>query len=158
MPLNIETDRYRNVSLPDRLCTLCDNSEVEDEIHFLCVCKFNSEYRSDMYNAVARSYAHFNLLDQFDKFVYLIVNEQKCVISFIAKSFLKRKHAMFMSYLLRPMYFLPYMPLCLNIFIYIYICVCVLLTHENTSVSNLQPYDYDCYDVFRVTYKPRGAG
>ena len=48
LTLNIETGRYRNVSLPDRFCTLCDDSEVEDEIHFLCVCKFYSEYRSDM--------------------------------------------------------------------------------------------------------------
>ena len=30
LPLKIETGRYRNVSLPDRLCTLCDDSEVED--------------------------------------------------------------------------------------------------------------------------------
>ena len=30
LPLNIETGRYRNVSFPDRLCTLCDDSEVED--------------------------------------------------------------------------------------------------------------------------------
>ena len=69
LPLNIETGRHRNVSLPDRLCTLCDDSEVEDEIHFLCLCKFYSEYRSDMYNAVTRYYADFNHLDQFDKFV-----------------------------------------------------------------------------------------
>ena len=97
LPLNIETGRYRNVSLPDGLCTLCDDSEVEDEIHFLCVCKFYSEYRSDMYNAVTRYYADFNHLDQFDKFVYLIANEQKCVISFIVKAFLKRKRAMYIS-------------------------------------------------------------
>ena len=97
LPLNIETGRYRNVSLPDRLCTLCDDSEVEDEIHFLCVCKFYSEYRSDMYNAVTRYYADFNHLDQFDKCVYLIANEQKCVISFIVKALLKRKRVMYIS-------------------------------------------------------------
>ena len=42
LPLNIETGRYRNVSLPDRLCTLRYDPEVEDEIHF-CVYKFYSE-------------------------------------------------------------------------------------------------------------------
>ena len=50
-----------------------------------------------MYNAVTRYYADFNHLDQFDKFVYLIANEQKCVISFIVKAFLKRKRAMYIS-------------------------------------------------------------
>ena len=94
LPLNIETGRNRNVSLPDQFCTSCDDSEVEDEIYFLCVCKFYSEYRSDMYNAVTRSYADFNHLDHFDYFVYLIANEQKHVISFIVKAFLKGKRAM----------------------------------------------------------------
>ena len=34
----------------------------------------------------------------------------------------------------------------------------MLLIHQSTSVCNLQPRDYDYYDVFKVTYKPYGAG
>ena len=35
LPMNIETSRNRNVSLLDRLSTLCDDSEMEDEMHLL---------------------------------------------------------------------------------------------------------------------------
>ena len=34
----------------------------------------------------------------------------------------------------------------------------MLLIHQSTSVCNLQPHDYDYHDVFKVTYKPYGAG
>ena len=56
------------------------------------------------------------------------------------------------------MYFLSYIPLCFEyIYIYIYMHY-MLLSYQRTSVCNLQPYDYDYHDVFKVTYKPYGAG
>ena len=35
LPFSIEVGRYRNIRLDERLCTLCDDNVVEDEIHFL---------------------------------------------------------------------------------------------------------------------------
>ncbi len=37
-PLRIETGRYENIALNDRICQLCDCGNVEDEIHFLMSC------------------------------------------------------------------------------------------------------------------------
>ena len=34
LPLNIETGRFRNQPVQDRLCTLCEFNEIEDECHF----------------------------------------------------------------------------------------------------------------------------
>ena len=36
LPLEIEVGRYRDVPLENRICRLCDNGDIEDEIHF-CV-------------------------------------------------------------------------------------------------------------------------
>ena len=38
LPLNIETGRYFRKPLNERLCLLCDQNQIEDEYHFLCVC------------------------------------------------------------------------------------------------------------------------
>ena len=35
LPLNIETGQFRNQVLDERLCTLCEFNEIEDESHFL---------------------------------------------------------------------------------------------------------------------------
>ena len=34
LPLSVEVDRYRNIPMEERLCTLCDDNIVEDEILF----------------------------------------------------------------------------------------------------------------------------
>ena len=52
LPLEIETGRFINSPLPDRLCRVCTEAAVEDEIHFLCDCKCYSDLRSDMYALV----------------------------------------------------------------------------------------------------------
>ena len=38
LPLKIETGRFKNLDVSERLCELCDLEEIEDEMHFLCVC------------------------------------------------------------------------------------------------------------------------
>ncbi len=38
LPLRIETGRYCNLKLEERICELC-NQETEDEAHFVCSCQ-----------------------------------------------------------------------------------------------------------------------
>ena len=38
LPLEIEIGRYRDIPLEKRLCQVCKNGSVEDEIHFLGNC------------------------------------------------------------------------------------------------------------------------
>ena len=38
LPLEIETGRYRGIAIEERLCQFC-KSLVEDEVHFLCICR-----------------------------------------------------------------------------------------------------------------------
>ena len=44
LPLHIETGRFRNIRVENRLCTLCNNNQVEDEFHFLFFCPLYLEY------------------------------------------------------------------------------------------------------------------
>ena len=42
--LAIETGRYNNISMNDRLCKFC-NTDIEDEFHFVLICPNYSEIR-----------------------------------------------------------------------------------------------------------------
>ena len=60
LPLKIETGRFLGLSVEDRLCQVCDQNAVENEIHFLLHCTlyedlrramiFKSERRDTMYS------------------------------------------------------------------------------------------------------------
>ena len=43
LQLNVELGRFNQTRLEDRLCKICEEGFVEDEIHFVCVC---SKYRT----------------------------------------------------------------------------------------------------------------
>ena len=45
LPLEIESGRYTRKKLSERLCKLC-NSDVEDEVHFICLCPTLNNIRS----------------------------------------------------------------------------------------------------------------
>ena len=48
MPLKVETGRYRNTPLENRLCTYCDKGEIEDEVHFLNNCDLYTDLRTEL--------------------------------------------------------------------------------------------------------------
>ena len=83
--IQIEIGHYCNISLCHRLCPICQQS-VEDEIHFLCQCPAYSEYRSTLYRKANETYPGFYQLDLFDKFVYLMSDQQREVIKYLARS------------------------------------------------------------------------
>ena len=43
--LNIETGRYNNENRNNRLCTLCNFNDIEDEFHFILKCPFYHDLR-----------------------------------------------------------------------------------------------------------------
>ena len=46
LPINVEIGRYRSIPLNNRLCTLCELNQIEDECHILFYCeKYKSERR-----------------------------------------------------------------------------------------------------------------
>ena len=59
LQLNIETGRFCQTPLPNRLCTICDLNLIEDEIHFICVCPAYNDERIHFYNKISNDDPHF---------------------------------------------------------------------------------------------------
>ena len=47
LSLHVETGRFRNLPLEQRLCVFCDKSEVEHEYNFLCQCAVYRDHRKN---------------------------------------------------------------------------------------------------------------
>ena len=46
LPLYIETGRYTGVKVENRICSLCNQNKVENELHFLMSCTYYKNERS----------------------------------------------------------------------------------------------------------------
>ena len=97
LPLEIEVGRYRNIPLTNRICQMCTHNVVEDEIHFLCECISYSEFRSILFSDAEESDPNFSSKDHIDKFVYLMSNHQKSVVTFLTKAVYKRIHSRYIQ-------------------------------------------------------------
>ena len=85
LPIEIELGRFRNLSLCDRICPVCSRS-VEDEIHFLCQCPLYTEIRNTLFKRASEDSDDFIRMDVFDKFVYLMSNQQRNVMKYLVKA------------------------------------------------------------------------
>ena len=43
----METCRWEGIPLADRKCNLCDKNDIADEVHYLLICPFFAEHRSN---------------------------------------------------------------------------------------------------------------
>ena len=77
--------------MEERLCTLCDDNVVEDEILFLCSCKLYKEARDALFAQVAMMCDDVCRMDVLDKFVHMLSNMQKEVMYFIVQASHKRR-------------------------------------------------------------------
>ena len=52
LPLELELGRFANLKIEDRICKLCNDGSIEDEIHFLFTCKTYARERKDFFDKV----------------------------------------------------------------------------------------------------------
>jgi hypothetical protein len=71
--LNIERGRYKGLALAERKCVFCEN--VEDEKHFLLVCKNYDDVRQPFLNELYKENCNLKDLNDDMLFVYLLTNE-----------------------------------------------------------------------------------
>ena len=91
LQLHIETGRFNQVKVEDRICSMCDDNMVEDEFHFLCQCDYYSSERKALYEFAISKNASFANLTEEEKFCYLMVECNCKVGKFINKAWQKRK-------------------------------------------------------------------
>ena len=80
-PLRVETGRYENKPVNERLCELCDSGQIEDEIHFMTKCTAFTEERQQLYNNVSPYIVDFNQKSDTDRFLILMGNANICKIT-----------------------------------------------------------------------------
>ena len=95
--LKIETGRFgqNRLSRKDRICDLCSQRNIENEMHFLIDCPFYSATREPFWNVFKRASSNFENLTPWSQFLWLVNNEESSVLkslgTFIDLAFTLRK-------------------------------------------------------------------
>ena len=76
LPLAIETGRCYRISTENRFCKLCQNENIEDEIHFLCHCKHFYHERLIFFTKLAET--GNSILEMSDNDKCLCIMQRNC--------------------------------------------------------------------------------
>jgi len=82
LPLQVELGRFNNVKLEDRLCQLCNNNVIEDEIHFLFHCPAYQEVRAHFIHDVG---GNIELQNDWEKLITLFKTNVRKLAKFVCK-------------------------------------------------------------------------
>lgn len=72
-PLRIQTGRYARINLPrnERYCLCCNTNDIEDEYHFICICRcytqLRKKYIKRLYYVNPSVYKFHNMLTSTDR-------------------------------------------------------------------------------------------
>ena len=91
LPICIETGRFRNLDVNERICEVCNIDLVEDEFHFICVCNAYCEYREILFDKVENS----ENMSLEELFVYVMKCKPFEVSEYVEKAWSKRKRVLF---------------------------------------------------------------
>ena len=94
LPLRVETGRYVGEPPEQRLCSFCNQIQIEDERHFLIQCTFYNDIRTDVFNDQF-SNIQFNILNDVEKLRYLVKNVPRKVAKYIVKACMRRRNALY---------------------------------------------------------------
>ena len=89
LPLNIETGRFRNIDIENRICMLCNRNVIEDEIHFVIECPLYDDCRSIMIEKIDNQ--DFTHCSNEEKFVFILKKEWKSLGQFLKSAWEIRK-------------------------------------------------------------------
>ena len=92
--LKIEMGRYNGTQVINRSCNYCENSQLEDEFHFMLDCTKYDSFRTTLYSELGTY--HINSMPYEQKFYSLMTGFNgnpsaiKHVINFVNASFAAR--------------------------------------------------------------------
>ena len=96
LPLCLETGRYKGMNREDRTCQVCDKLEVEDETHFLFVCKPLKAIRKPYVKAIRREFPSMNKKDYIGMLKVMVDSDHIKEFSlWLEKMFLKRREILY---------------------------------------------------------------
>ena len=87
LPLHIETGRFQNKKLEDRVCTICNSGAVESEYHFLFYCNYYKKQRDQFYQEISLPF----ISTDGEKLQFLSLNYTRKFARFVCQIFSLRK-------------------------------------------------------------------
>ena len=95
LPLKIETGRFNNLAVEQRICDLCTTKHIEDEKHFLCNCPLYLTPRQKLYEAANSLFPPFNNLNENGKFIFIMKNMRNDLSEYITMSWNLRQRKLY---------------------------------------------------------------
>ena len=95
LPIRVETGRFRNLELKDRICELCNNQQIEDEIHFLCQCPLYHNTRKILFDRAEAKCPEFIQMNIQSKFSFLVKNMWREVANFLVSALKTRQNKLY---------------------------------------------------------------
>ena len=95
VPLKIETGRFLGLNVEDRLCQVCDQNAVENEIHFLLHCTLYDDLRRAMIVKSERRDIGFRTLTETEKLTLILKHEERQCAKFIFSAMQRRKSVLY---------------------------------------------------------------
>ena len=95
LPLKIETGRFLGLNVEDRLCQVCDQNAVENEIHFLLHCTLYDDLRRAMIVKSDRRDIGFRTLTETEKLTFILKHEERQCAKFIFSAMQRRKSVLY---------------------------------------------------------------
>lgn len=89
LPIRIEVGRYRKEPVEERICQICNQNVIEDEMHFLFYCQAYDNIRESFFEIVNNEY--FESVDMKGKLKYLFENKPRQTAKYIVKLYEHRK-------------------------------------------------------------------
>ena len=92
LPLKVETGRFIGTPIELRLCELCPESEIEDELHFLLHCEHYNEFRQKLFSDIHSITPTFLNYNKVENYRFLMTNPcvTHAVAIFLSKALDKR--------------------------------------------------------------------
>ena len=95
LPLRVETGRFVNEKRCDRICTLCNTGNVEDQIHFLFHCNLYETQRNEFYVKARNIIERWDELSDIDKLASLFKHMSRALGKYVKNIFLLRRNKLY---------------------------------------------------------------
>ncbi len=95
LPLRIETGRFVNEARENRICTLCNENSIEDQLHFVFHCPLHAHYRDELYRKARIIIPMWDNLSDIDKLSKLFTELPRNLGKYVKNSFVMRRRTFY---------------------------------------------------------------
>jgi hypothetical protein len=90
LPLRVETGRFIGENVNQRICTFCDQEQIENETHFLVECTKYDNIRQQVFEDLLSDPSYINK-NKEDRLTFLVNENARKTAKYIVKAFMFRR-------------------------------------------------------------------